>query len=444
MKAVHALAWYFPDSTGGSEVYVDGLTRELTHRGVDSVVAAAREGENDEIYRYNGVPIFRYPLLAPDGRDDVRGVVPHSGFERFARWLDSQAPDVYHQHSWSRGCGLHHLRYAKQLGLATVLTVHVPSVLCLRGSMMRLGHEPCDGWVEEKRCAGCWAAARGIAGPVATVLANMPRALSALADHYVTSSRLATALATRALVAAHAERIQELGQVADRVVVVCQWLYDAMARNGLSPQKMRLCRQGVAAAMRSTARANPESGVCTIGFLGRWDALKGIHILVQAIRRLDRNVPVELVVHGMDQGAEGDAYRKRVQHEAMGDPRIVFRGAVAREDLPGVLAGFDILAIPSLCMETGPLVALEALAAGVPVLGSDLGGISELVRPGENGWLVPPGDVSAWAEALRRLCGLDGARPKRVALAEPVRTMSQVAEEMAALYAELVPGPMSR
>lgn len=444
MRVIHAVGWYFPDTTGGTEVYVDGLARELGRYGIEVVVGAAREGAGEDSYRYIGVPIFRYPVLAPNGRDDVRGVMPHGGFERFARWLGNQAPDIYHQHSWSRGCGLHHLRYAKQMGLATVLTVHVPSVLCLRGSMMRFGREPCDGGVDEKRCAGCWAAARGIAAPVATVLANMPRALSALADRYVTPSRLATALATRALVAAHAERIQELGQVADRVVVVCQWLYDAMARNGLSPQKMRLCRQGVAAATRPAVRANPETGVCTIGFLGRWDVLKGIHILVQAIRRLDRNVPVELVVHGMDQGAEGDAYRKRVQHEAMGDPRIVFRGAVAREDLPGVLAGFDILAIPSLCMETGPLVALEALAAGVPVLGSDLGGISELVRSGENGWLVPPGDVRAWAEALRRLCGQDGARPRRVALAEPVRTMSQVAEEMAALYAELVPGPVSR
>ncbi len=444
MRAVHALAWYFPDSTGGSEVYVEGLARELARRDVKNIVVAAREGEDSESCQYNDIPVFRYPLFAPTGRDDTRGAAPHGGFEHFARWLESHAPDIYHQHSWSRGCGLHHLRYAKRLGLATVLTVHVPSVLCLRGSMMRLGREPCDGWVENKRCSRCWAEARGIATPVATALANMPHALSTLADRYVTPSRLTTALATRALVAAHAGRMQELGQLADRVVVVCQWLYDAMVRNGLSPQKLRLCRQGVATATKPVVRARKETGVCTIGFLGRWDALKGIHILVQAIRRLDRNVPVELVVHGMHQGAEGDAYRKRVQHEAMGDPRIVFRGAVAHEDLPGVLAGFDILAIPSLCMETGPLVALEALAAGVPVLGSDLGGICELVRSGENGWLVPPGDVGAWAETIRKLCGQSGERLKRVMPAEPVRTMSQVAEEMAALYGELVSGAVSR
>ena len=77
--------------------------------------------------------------------------------------------------------------------------------------------------------------------------------------------------------------------------------------------------------------------------------------------------------------------------------------AVAPERVIGIMADYDLIAIPSRCLETGPLVALEAFAAGVPVLGANLGGIAELVRDGVDGILVAPDDPSAWAAAIARL-----------------------------------------
>ena len=68
---------------------------------------------------------------------------------------------------------------------------------------------------------------------------------------------------------------------------------------------------------------------------------------------------------------------------------------------PAFLSRIDVLAVPSQWLETGPLVVLEAFAAGTPVIGSDLGGIRELVSDGRDGLLVPHDDV-------RRLdCGND-------------------------------------
>jgi glycosyltransferase involved in cell wall biosynthesis len=58
--------------------------------------------------------------------------------------------------------------------------------------------------------------------------------------------------------------------------------------------------------------------------------------------------------------------------------------------------------VPSTWLETGPLVVLEAFAAGVPVLGSDLGGIAEWVIDGVNGLLFKPADPSAWADGMTR------------------------------------------
>ena len=65
--------------------------------------------------------------------------------------------------------------------------------------------------------------------------------------------------------------------------------------------------------------------------------------------------------------------------------------------------GADIAVVPSLWREPFGLVAVEAMAAGLPVVASDTGGLSDIVRPGQTGLLVPPGDAAALAAALETL-----------------------------------------
>jgi glycosyltransferase involved in cell wall biosynthesis len=94
-------------------------------------------------------------------------------------------------------------------------------------------------------------------------------------------------------------------------------------------------------------------------------------------------------------------YVAALQQRAAGDPRIRFAGAFAGERLDEVLAGLDLLVVPSIWYENTPFVVLEAFAAGVPVVASELGGLTELVQPGRQGWLFPAGDARALAELLR-------------------------------------------
>ena len=98
------------------------------------------------------------------------------------------------------------------------------------------------------------------------------------------------------------------------------------------------------------------------------------------------------------------------------------------------MARHDVLVVPSLGLETGPLVVLEAQAAGLYVMGSHLGGIAELVGEGIGGELVEAGSQRAWTAAIARLAerrANGGALPCRP---RAVRTMSTAAAEMAELY----------
>jgi glycosyltransferase involved in cell wall biosynthesis len=89
--------------------------------------------------------------------------------------------------------------------------------------------------------------------------------------------------------------------------------------------------------------------------------------------------------------------------------RIRTTGFVEHSAVPGVLASLDVLVLPSAYEEMGSVLT-EAMAAGLPVVASDVGGIPEVVRHGETGLLVPPGDVAALAAALDRLVADPGLR----------------------------------
>ncbi|BAZ50331.1 group 1 glycosyl transferase [Nostoc sp. NIES-4103] len=442
MKVIQTIGYYFPESFGGTEVYVEGLVNQLNSQGVSSIVAAPKNGTQELCYEHNGISVYRYPIFPDLTLEQIRDVTPHGGFECFAQWLQQQQADIYHQHTLVTGCSIHHMRQAKKLGMPTVLTVHLPGYICLRGTMLLNGQQVCDGRIEQTRCGSCWAMAQGIPSSLAPLLSKIPVSLSAIAQKSFSGMRLATALATSALVAMHQNRLQEIVDLSDRVVAVCQWLYDALILNGIPKEKLVLCRQGVDPTyLKAKPNFKPitqTSRPLRIGFLGRWHTVKGIHILVEAVCRLPLNVSVELVIHGLAQKDEGKAYQQQVLSRAGNDPRICVAEPLSRANVPDALVNFDVLGVPSQWLETGPLTVLEAHAVGTPVLGSNLGGIAELVRHGVDGWLVPASDIEAWTDAIAFLAQNRAFVDELRQRIRPVRTMKEVGLEMATLYNHLL------
>ena len=83
-----------------------------------------------------------------------------------------------------------------------------------------------------------------------------------------------------------------------------------------------------------------------------------------------------------------------------GDPRVTFASPVTHNEVLKVLAGYDVLCCPSRCLEGGPTVAIEAHAVGTPVIGTQIGGLAELVSDGINGRLVVPCNWRELADVL--------------------------------------------
>lgn len=147
-------------------------------------------------------------------------------------------------------------------------------------------------------------------------------------------------------------------------------------------------------------------------FVGRLVERKGVHILLDALALLPEEPPidVEIVGDGPERAAlEHRARSLGIQH------RVRFHGFVPRDELELRLRSCDALVLPAITDAKGDVeglgvVLLEAMNFARPVIASLSGGITDIVRPGENGLLVPPGDAAALASALE-----DFARdPRRV------------------------------
>ena len=160
-----------------------------------------------------------------------------------------------------------------------------------------------------------------------------------------------------------------------------------------------------AASIRLGLGLNAEHFV--VAGIGRLIPVKGFEYLVDAhAEALRANPALRLVLVGDGDGRAG--LEERIRALAVADS-VVLVGAVRHEEIPGYLAAADAVAVPSVhfggFVDGLPNVALEAMAAGRPLVASNVGGLPELVRDGENGLLVPEKDTRALAAALVALAG---------------------------------------
>ena len=435
MRIVEALGWYLPESTGGTEVYVAGLVRRLRDLGHTLHVVVPEAGRaRASLESFEGTPVLRYPIPRHPLRAEARGEVPARGSEALGDFLRDAAPDVVHAHTLKVGLGLDELEAARQAGARVFVTAHESRLgyLCQRGSLMRWGSEPCDGLVERKKCAACSLQQRGLARPIARALAAIPAPLSSRGRRV--PGPLGTALSMGALIDDNLGRQRRLLSLVEKLVVLTEAARKIARANGAPPDKLVLNRLGFGSGPATRKPARATSSPVTIGYLGRFDRVKGLAVLAAALARIPREIPLRVELRGPVRSDEERAVVAEIAALAGGDPRLSFQGAVLPEHAAEALAGYDVLCCPSLCLEGGPTVALEAFAVGTPVIGSRIGGLAELV---DDRWgrLVAPGDVDALAGLLRAIAEDPGGTVDVWRAHLPAaRTMDDVTRDTLAMY----------
>lgn len=174
-----------------------------------------------------------------------------------------------------------------------------------------------------------------------------------------------------------------------------------------------------------------------IGTAGRLVELKGLKYLLSSAATLQREFP-GLRVEIAGSGPQREKLEQTAARLGLSG-QVSFLGWV--DDLGSVLPRWDAFVMPSL-EEGFPIAALDAMAAGLPVVASSVGGVPELIEDGKTGWLVPPGDAQALVSRLRHLlCDPEGRLSIGAAAQARVRenfNLAQMTENFANLYDELL------
>lgn len=171
---------------------------------------------------------------------------------------------------------------------------------------------------------------------------------------------------------------------------------------GVPRSALRVVPNGVEVDAYARAAPDPawDDDTRRILFLGRLEPRKGLVHLLRAFTRLKIDRPdLELVVAG--EGPERQRCERLLPSRLRAD--VTFLGYVVDEDKRRLLRSCDVLAAPSLGGESFGMVLVEALAAGLPVVASDIPGYRTVITDGRDGRLVPPGDAEALAGAIDAL-----------------------------------------
>ena len=275
---------------------------------------------------------------------------------KFRRLLDDFRPDVVHLNNIHTQLSPVIARIAKAHGIRVVWTLHDYKLLCPRYDCLRYG----------KPCELCFAGDKSFVLKYACLK----------------GSRLASAVAY--LEARRWSRAR-LEAWTDAFICPSRFMKAKMESGGFAAEKLHVLHNFIDARKLAGKKPPLQDYYC---YVGRLSAEKGVRTLLRAAGQLSYRLKV----------VGTGPLEAELQASCARFPHVEFLGHRNWTELRSILAAARFLAVPSEWYENNPLSIIEALALGVPVLGANIGGIPELVVPGQTGELFEPGNE----EDLRR------------------------------------------
>lgn len=359
---VHQYLPYFPT---GVERATQNLASQLMAIGHDAAVLSAPPAASNletepESYIYEGTRVLqpRPPRLTTHA-DESEFDEPTATAIRGA--IDSVGPDVIHL--------MHALFYpetrlvAQNMGIPVVIHLHDYFYACPRINMLRPDGSICQGSDGGRNCETVC----GVDAPRGQLRNEWAR----------------TELAS-----------------ADAVIVPTNFVREVFTNEGFATEDWVRISAGVDYSRLGISARQVSDSRLRVRFLGTLQRHKAPHVLVEAMKLIDE-APVEAHIHG-DCYHETE-YFEELKAAAAGDERIAFEGSYEFGDLGSILSATDVVVVPSVWNETQSIVVQSALAAGIPVIATDLGGMAEIVREHSGGYLIEAGDTGELSRLLTKL-----------------------------------------
>ncbi len=444
-----------PYDRTGVENYTESLAKALSRIGGHEVTVFAPR-------KASLLPEFslrRVEQRGPDGRFDVHWLTVNAGPKNpreqldlpqaaasFADFLEREQPEVVHfQHVFKLGTGLIH--EAKKRGIPTLYTAHDYYAVCHRYTLLRPDLAHCEIRGDSASCSRCDLALGHLnaipelgdyqMGAFEDQLSpEQDERLAGILDEDLARSGMSQEEFDQAfdrrfeLDALRARAFDAL----DRIIAPTEFLAGELVAGGVDRAKIEVLPYGVETGDLvdlPPVRRDPEAPV-RFGFFGSLAKHKGVHRLVDAFRGLD--LPCELSIYGYSTDRP-NVERLRISSL---DAKAVWAGEYDRPELPRLLAGIDVVVVPSIWVENYPIVIREAFAAKRPVIAYRFGALPESIEDGVDGLLAAKDDAADLARVMARCVQEPGLIERLAGGIRRVKTIDEQAAELLERYASLL------
>jgi len=355
---------------GGAEAYMQDVAEAQVRVGHAVEYFGMRHVDNDPHHYARHFPRqIDFDETVTGTGDRVRAlgrmVWSRSARRGMDRTLAGFAPDVVHLHNIYHQLSPSILGPVARRGLASVMTLHDYKLVCPNYRML-CGDEICDA------CVG-----RGVTAAV-TRRCNRGSLLASIA------------IAGETI----AHRLVGACDSIDTFICPSRFMHDLMVRGGIDSDRLEYIPHFVD-AIDAPPKVEPGGHIT---FVGRLSNEKGLDTAIDALTWLPRSISLDVA----GDGPARPALEARAAEVAPG--RVRFHGRLAKGPVQDLMRAASVVVFPSRWYENQPLVVLEALALGVPVVATSLGGTTELIEDGRDGALVAADQSETLAAALHRFC----------------------------------------
>ena len=359
MKVCYISSFYPPLTFGGAEIYVRRVAEKSVQKDLEVIVitTASKISVKPSIEEKNGVKIYRFhplniyalyntlskPTLIKPIWYGIDLLNLHS-YKIIKNILIKEKPDIVHIHNF-KGFSLA-FNAVKSLNLPLIFTAHDYFLECPNENLFRSSYKVCHD------------------SPITC------RLYAKIQKHLKDNKP-------------------------DIVTAPSQFVIDKFKKDGFF-EDVRTMKLPLGIELGENKKTEKDYESIDILYVGRLNRYKGAHILIKAFKQLEhKNIHLHIIGEGKD--------TEELKEIAESDPNITFYGFVPEKKLISLYKKSNIAVVPSIWYEVFGIVIIESFKYSTPVIGSNIGGIPELIEDGYNGLLLEAGNVGKLKKALKNL-----------------------------------------
>lgn len=431
---------YF-SSYGGGQVYVKNLVSGLHRRGhVLSVISiqtsASCTEPSSELVHYEGVQIYQLSLPDHDIALDIPYELQPFVLEAIQKTLSSIMPDLVHAHGWKYASA----QVCRQMDIPCAITAHHGGIVCPSGALLNQDDAICTVPASLDSCLKCalhFVPGGNFWSPIIqklplTLSLGIAKSLKSIRNIPYTSPAFQTPLG----ISHKMIQIDVLRHVPDRIIAPSHAIATALIANGIQEGKVVIIPHGITPLEQKPLDLGLPERPIRLGYVGRITYVKGLHILIDALKLLPPETNYELHIFGDAATRDEKRYAQTLRDNSE-KLIIIWHGKISNDQIQHAYHSIDVMVHPAIYLEVFGLTLLESLSSGRPVIATRCGGPEDFVEEGVDGMLVAPNDPKSLSSALKKCIEHPEYVEKLSLMIRPINTLDNHLNDLEKLYKEL-------